>query len=75
MGDSDKFSRAELRERLRKYLSFVAEGLDVELLSNKSVAASRAIHLGFEDRFESPESLTFSSTKTIIKMIKVWYST
>ena len=37
MGDSDKLSRAELRERFRKYLSFVAEGSDVELLSKKSI--------------------------------------
>ena len=50
MGDSDKLSRAELPERFRKYLSFVAEGSDVELLSRKSVASSRAIHLGSEDR-------------------------
>ena len=73
MGDSDKLSRAELRERFWKYLSFKAEGSDVELLSRKSVAASRAIHLGSEDRSESPESLTFSTTKSIINMIKVWW--
>ena len=69
-----RLSRAERREKFKKYMSLLAQKSDVEIVAHKAFSGSRAIHLSSEHRAEIPESFSFTTTPSLCAMFREWWT-
>ena len=55
-------------------MSFLAEKSDVSVVPHKVVSGSRAIHLYSEQRADTPESFSFTTTGSLCAMFDEWWT-